>query len=64
MIPELELVVWEVMELVSVRVIFNGDIGEYYLAIEALTDRVIFTVFSSLIAFLLCKFWEIFVVCN
>ena len=39
LIPELELVVWEVVELVSVLGRVNVDIVEVSLALEALTDR-------------------------
>ena len=55
LIPELELVVWEAMELVSVLCRVNGDIGGGSLALEALTDRGTFPEFSSL--HLHCKFF-------
>ena len=48
LIPELELLVWEVIELTSVLFIDNGDIGGGSLVLEALTDRGTFPSFSSL----------------
>ena len=57
LIPELELVVWEAMELVSVLCRVNGDIGGGSLAPESLTDRVTFPAFISL--HLYCtSFWR------
>ena len=48
MIPEVEHLLCEVMELSSVLGRVNGDIEGWYLVIEALTDRGNFTEFSSL----------------
>ena len=46
--PDLELVVWEAMELTSVLGRFNVEIGGGYLSLESLTGRGTFPTFSSL----------------
>ena len=57
MIQELEILVWEVMELASVLGRVNGDIGGGSLALEAFTDRVTFPAFSSFHIFC-TSFWR------
>ena len=48
LIPELELVVWELMELASLLEMFSGNIGGGSLSLEALMDRGTFPEFSYL----------------